>query len=395
MKILFLTTEDSTFWSHRLALALAAKAEGADVVVMTRSGRYCSLLEGAGLRIIRWNISRPSLNPFRELYSLFQVFRAYQCERPDLVHHVALKPIIYGGIAAHLVGSTPAINTITGLGLVFTSPSWPLVFLRFMLSLVLKLVCGFPNSRTIVQNEIDRELLLKKNIMQPSRAVVIPGFGVDTGQFAPRPEPMGIPVVMLPARMLWEKGVLEFVSAAKEIREKGISARMVLVGVPDPQNKGCISEACLKEWVRSGAVEWWGKRENMPETLSEANVVCLPSYREGIPKVLMEAAACGRAIVTTNAPGCSYVVRNGENGFLVPVKDSRALAAAISVLLQSPSLRKQMGAAGRKRAVLEFSEEQVISQTLHTYTEVLNRKWQKSDRPFPQKQEEREAVAQI
>jgi glycosyltransferase involved in cell wall biosynthesis len=199
---------------------------------------------------------------------------------------------------------------------------------------------------------------------------------------------------MFPARMLWEKGVLEFVAAAKEIREKGIPARMVLVGAPDPQNKGCVPEFRLNEWVRSGAVEWWGKRENMSETLSEASIVCLPSYREGIPKVLMEAASCARAIVTTDAPGCSHVVRNGDNGFLVPVRNSNALAAAISVLLQNQNLRNRMGKAGRERAVHEFSEERVIAQTLQTYTELLNRKWKKCDRQLPQKQEEREVVVQ-
>jgi len=342
---------------------------------MTRSGEYRPQLEKEGFRTIPWNISRPSLNPLREVYSFFQVLRAYRIEKPDLVHHIALKPIIYGGIAARFRGAIPSVNTVTGLGLVFTSSSPLMHVLRRILSTVLKWACRFPNSKVVVQNEDDRELLMNQRIAPAEQLVVIPGFGVNTKQFVPRPESEDTPVVMLPARMLWEKGVLEFVTAAKELRNRSIAARMVLVGAPDPFNKGCIPEVQLRAWAKSGVVEWWGQRDNMHEVLSQANVVCLPSYREGLPKVLLEAAACGRAIVTTNAPGCAHAVRNGENGFLVPVKDPQTLVTAISTLLQSPSLRRQMGAAGRKRVMCELSEEQIASQTLRIYAELMKGKW--------------------
>ena len=372
MKILFLTTEDSSFWSHRLALARAAKNEGAEVVIMTRSGKYHSRLEKEGFRIIPWKISRRSLNPIRELFSLMQVLKAYRLEQPDLVHHVAFKPIVYGGIAARLCGGISTVNTVTGLGPVFINSNPHMIFLRRLLTIVLKWVFRPVDCKVILQNGDDRDLLVKQRIAMRDKTVVIPGFGVDTDHFVPFPEPSGVPVVMLPARMLWEKGVGEFVAAASELRARGASVRMVLVGDPDPNNPGCINEAKLKEWVNSGDVEWWGQQENMPSVLCQSHVVCLPSYREGLPKVLLEASACGRAIVTTSTPGCSHAVRHGENGLLVPIKDSQSLAAAIFGLLGDKKLRTQMGARGRARAVHEFSDKLIARETLDVYQELFN-----------------------
>lgn len=372
MKILFLTTEDFSFWSHRLALARAAKKEGADVLIMTRSGEYRSRLEKEGFRIIPWRISRSSLNPFRELCSFLQVLKAYLLERPDLVHHIALKPIIYGGMAARFCGSIPAMHTVTGLGHAFINATRPMLVLRRVLSSVLAWVFSAPNCKIMVQNDDDRDFVVRERIALPEKTVVIPGFGVDIEKFVPRPESSDTPVVMLPARMLWEKGVREFVEAAAELHERGALVRMVLVGAPDVNNPGCIPETQLEEWAKSGVVEWWGQCDNMPPILCQSHVTCLPSYREGLPKVLLEAAACGRAIVTTNAPGCSAVVRHSENGVLVPIKDSQALATAILGLLQNDDLRRQMGAAGRERAVNEFSDERIARQVLEVYQELLN-----------------------
>jgi len=375
MKIVFLTTEDYSFLSHRLTLARAAKEAGAEVVIMTRSGRYRTHLEKEGFRIVPWQISRPSLNPLRELYSFFQVLRAYRRERPDLIHHVALKPIVYGCIAAWLCGRIPNVNTITGLGPVFTNSSAQMHLLRNALLSVFRWIFRPTNCRVILQNDDDRTLFARLKVSVEERTIVLPGFGVDTEHFRPIPEPAGTPVVMLPARMLKEKGVCEFVSAARHLKDWGVSARMVLVGAPDPRNLGCIAESQLREWEKTGVVEWWGHRHDMPFVLCQSNVVCLPSYREGLPKVLLEAAACGRAIVTTSAPGCADAVRHGENGLLVPIKDARALADAICTLLQNNDLRTKMGAAGRLRALREFSDERVARQTLEIYQRLMKGKW--------------------
>lgn len=372
MKILFLTTEDSSFWSHRLPLARAARDAGAEVVIMTRSGKYRSRLENEGFRIIPWKISRRSLNPIREIFSFLQVLRAYIREQPDLIHHVALKPIVYGGIAARLWGRICTVNSVTGLGPVFINSTPLMVFLKFVLTSALRWVFRASNCVAILQNEDDRDLFVKQKIAMRERTVVIPGFGVDTEHFQPFPEPPGVPIVMLPARMQWEKGVGEFVAAAGELRARGALARMVLVGSPDPNNPGCITETTLKEWVSDGAVEWWGHQENMASVLCQSQVVCLPSYREGLPKVLLEASACGRAVVTTDTAGCSYAVRHGDNGLLVPMKDSRALATAILSLLQDNKMRIEMGANGRTRAVNEFSDKLVAYQTLSVYQDLFN-----------------------
>ncbi len=375
MKLLFLTTDDSSFWSHRLTLVRVAKAGGADVVIMTRPGEHCSLLEKEGFRVIAWSISRKSLNPIRELRSFFQVLRTYRDERPDLVHHIALKPIVYGALAARLCGCIPAVNTVTGLGPVFTRTNLLSKVLQSLLIKVLALCFGAANGRVIVQNDDDRDLLLEKRIVAPEKNILIPGFGINTEQFVPCPEPKGEFLVILPGRMLWEKGVREFVEAAKELRKRGVVARMVLVGAPDPDNAGCIPESQLRRWAETGNVEWWGQQTDMPTIICRSHLVCLPSYREGLPKVLLEAGACGRAIVTTNAPGCSYVVKHGENGLLVPIRDSRALADAIQELLQDSSRRQQMGVLGRQRAAAEFSEARITRQMLDIYVELMNGRW--------------------
>jgi len=375
MKILFLTTDDQSFWSHRLTLARAAKEEGADVLIMVPSGEYRSRLEKEGFRIIPWSICRPSLNPFRELYSFLQVLKAYRLEQPDLVHHVALKPIVYGGMAARFCGRISAVHSIIGLGYAFISSSLPILVLRRVLLSVLGWIFSAPNCKVAVQNNDDRDFIVGERIVVAEKAVVVAGFGVDVETFVPRPEPSGTPVVMLPARMLWEKGVGEFVEAARKLREQGGLIRMVLVGAPDPNNPGCIPEEQLRVWLDTGNLEWWGLQDNMPSVLCRSHVVCLPSYREGLSHVLLEASACGRAIVTTSAPGCSDVVRHGENGLLVPIRDSQALATAIFDLLRNDDLRRQMGEAGRTRAVNEFSDKRMAGKMLEVYQELLSDKW--------------------
>ncbi|MGC1485365.1 MAG: glycosyltransferase family 4 protein [Candidatus Acidiferrum sp.] len=372
MKLLFLTTEESSFWSHRLALARTLRSQGVDVVIMTRAGEHRSRLEEEGFRVIPWSIARKSLNPVKELRSFFQVCKSYREERPDIVHHIALKPIVYGSLAARVCGCIPSVNTVTGLGPVFVRANLTSKVLRNVLVRFLRACFRAKNSRVILQNEDDRDLFLKAKIASAEKTTVIPGFGISTEQFVPSPEPDGDFVVMLPGRMLWEKGVREFVEAARELHKRCASLRMVLVGAPDPNNPGSIPERQLREWAESGNVEWWGQQTDMSRVLHHSHLVCLPSYREGLPKVLLEAGACGRAVVTTDAPGCSYVVQHGKNGLLVPIQDSRALVDAIHSLLLDRIRRLQMGMAGRERAVREFSEGKIARQTLEVYADLLN-----------------------
>lgn len=372
MKILFLTTDDGTFWSHRLALARAIKNEGTEVLIMTQPGDFCRRLEEEGFRIIPWNISRRSVKPLRELKSLLEVIRVYRRERPDLAHHVALKPIVYGSIASGLLSGIPVVNTITGMGPVFINSTIQMNILRWFLVAVLKQILKGENCRVICQNEADRTLLAELRILAFQKTSVIPGFGVDIERFIPRPEEEGIPIAMLPARLLWEKGVREFIGAAKQLRSQGAPVRMILVGKPDPNNPGCIPTSQIEAWVQSGAVEWWGHQEDMPAVLCRSHIVCMPSYGEGLPKVLLEAAACGRAIVTTRVPGCCEVVKHGENGFLIPARDSQAMAETILCLARDRSLRERLGAAGRAKVVKQYSDVEISRQIIAVYRELLS-----------------------
>lgn len=349
--------------------------KGAEVLVMTRVDQLDGALKQEGFTVIPWHIKRGSLNPFREIYSLIQVFAAYRRTRPDLVHHIAAKPIVYGGVAARYCGHLASVNTVTGLGHVFSSQTWKMGILRRLLLKLFRLAMGSETGRTIFQNYEDRDLLVQAGTVLGDRTFLIRGSGVNVNAFVPLPEPEGIPLVVLASRLLWEKGVGEFVEAAKTLRNQRVLARFVLVGESDPANPASIPEAQLIDWEKSGTVEWWRFRNDMPVVFAQSNLVCFPSYLEGLPKVLIEAAACGRAIVTTDVPGCRDVVRDGYNGLLVPARDAEALARALDILLKDPVLRENMGARGREIAVQDFSEDLVIEKTLAVYRELLGPRW--------------------
>jgi len=379
MKILYLVANDWYFWSHRLSLARAARDAGAEVFVMTRLHSLRERLEQERFRVIDWNISQGSLNPLRELLAFIQVLKVYREVRPDLVHHVAIKPAVYGGGAAQLCGHIPSVNTIAGLGSAFTSGTWKTRLVRPVLKVLLRLALNSPRSRTVFHNDEIRHASIGAGVVRLEQTVVIRGSGVDPEEFLPHPEPEGVPMVLLASRMLWEKGAGEFVSAAKILRSQGMAARFVLVGDSDPANPTSIPRDQLAGWAKSGGVEWWGYRSDMPQVFAQSNVVCLPSYyAEGMPKVLIEAASCARAIVACDVPGCRDVVRHGYNGLLVPARDADALARAISSLLSDSSLRSRFGAQGRDLVLREFSNEVIIRETYKVYEEVLGYPWPNS-----------------
>jgi glycosyltransferase involved in cell wall biosynthesis len=292
-------------------------------------------------------------------------------ERPALVHHVALKPIVYGTIAARLAKVRAIVNAPVGMGYVFSSPSWKARLIRPSIEFAYSLLMNPQGSCVIFENPDDHELLVSKGMVRQEQSVIIRGAGVDLKRFGVTPDPEGAPVVILPARMLWDKGTGEFAEAARMLKQQGTDARFVLVGDVDLGNLAAVPRAQLENWRDSGIVEWWGHRDDMPKVYAEANIVCLPSYREGLPKTLIEAAASGRPIVATDVPGCREVVRNGDNGLLVCAHDSIALADALRTLIDDRSLRQRMGAAGRKRAEAEFGVERVSAETLRIYEQML------------------------
>lgn len=373
-RILYIVSEDWYFCSHRLPLAVAAMQRGHDVAVATRVHEHGATIMAAGLSLIPLKMVRRGKNPLKEISSIWELYQIIRAERPDIVHLVALKPIVYGGIAARLAGVPHVVASIAGLGHVFTSRQFKAKLLRPVLSTLLRSLLNRPNVQVILQNPDDCNLMVAAKIVNRERTVLIRGAGVDVAAFAPTPECPGSPVVLLASRMLWDKGVKEFVTAADILRRRGTVARFILVGDPDLENPAAsVPEEQLRAWQEAGVVECWGRRSDMPNVLALAHVVCLPSaYGEGVPKVLLEAAACGRPIVTTDSPGCREVVRHGDNGLLIPVRSTVELADALQLLIENPELRQKMGARGREIAVTEFALEKVVAETIALYEELLN-----------------------
>tara|TARA_Y100001960_G_scaffold120171_1_gene128541 strand:- start:1553 stop:2686 length:1134 start_codon:yes stop_codon:yes gene_type:complete len=366
-KLLFVVTEDWYFVSHRLSLAMAACEAGYDVAVATRARQHVEMIQRAGVRVIPFELSRRAGNPVLELLRLLSLYRR---EHPDIVHHVALKPVFLGALAARLAGIPTQVNAVAGLGWLFISRSriarWMSLSIRWILARLL----NTPRCRVIVQNPNDAELLKEAGVTE-SNLRMIRGAGVDASEFSPSPESPEPICVVLASRILWDKGLSEFVQAARQLKKEGVKASFILVGNPDLDNPASVPEATLYAWQKEKVVEWWGHRDDMVAVFHAAHIVCLPSYREGLPKVLLEAAACGRPIVTTDVPGCREVVREGENGLLVPARNAQALSEALHCLIKNPELRAQMGLRSREIMLKDFSLEKVIAQTLSVYKELI------------------------
>jgi glycosyltransferase involved in cell wall biosynthesis len=370
-RLLFLITEDWYFWSHRLDLARAARDAGYDVSVATRVQDHGPRIEAERIRVIPISLERRSRRPFRELKAIHELRELYRREKPMIAHHVAMKPILYGAVAARAANVPVVVNAFAGLGSAFIGRSWTTAPFRAVLNKSLAWALAPPCATAVFQNEDDRSLFVAGRMIAANRTRIIRGAGVNLKVFHPQPVPASNPIVLLASRMLWDKGVGEFVEAARLLKSGGTKARFVLVGQSDSHNPTAIPPEQLNQWVRDGLVEWWGHREEMAGVLSEASIVVLPSYREGLPKVLLEAAACGRPIVASDVPGCREIVRPNVNGFLVAAKESTGLARAISNLLADPALRFSMGRKGRELVEQEYSAEGIARQTLNLYRELL------------------------
>lgn len=369
--LLFLVTVDWFFLSHFLDRAIAARNAGFEVVILVSPGSGAQKIQNAGLRVIPIKINRSSLNPLTTLVTLFKIVSIYRSEKPALVHHIALKPILLGSFAARLVGIRLIVNAVVGAGYIFTSNRWSAQILRPILKGLLKLLINPAGSKVVFENKDDRFTFVKEYKVRAEDAVLIRGAGVTPSNFKMANVTSELPIVVLVARMLWDKGVGEFVEAASSLKLRGHKARFVLIGDIDPDNRAAISKSQLEQWRNDGAVEWWVFRSDIAEVLSQASIACLPSYREGLPKSLLEALAAGLPCVTTDVPGCREVVRDGVNGLLVPPRDSGALARALEQLLIDPDMRQRMGQQGRQRVECEFSTELIVAQTLNLYYEML------------------------
>ncbi len=371
-KLLYLVSEDWYFVSHRLSLAFTAMEAGFDVSVATRVTHHGDDIRDAGLKLIPIELARASLNPLREVRAVGEINALVAREKPDVIHNVALKPVIYGARAARAAGVKGIVNALMGLGWVFSSDSPKALALRPFVREALRRASSAPGTRTIVQNVDDAALLADQKIASRESIRLIRGSGVNPAEYASDDAPFAEPLVVLPARLLIAKGVREFIKAAARLKAEGVKARFALVGEPDIDNPAAISREEILDAVLAGDVEHWGWRQDMPQVFAEASLVCLPTfYGEGVPKALIEAAASARAIVATDVPGCREIVRPGDNGWLVPPRDANALAIALRQAIAQPGLCAELGRRGRHIAEQEFSLDTVINETLAVYGELI------------------------
>ena len=330
---------------------------------------YEEKISELGIPFVPLPVDRRSLNPVADVKLFWTLYRWYRRERPDVVHHFTIKPVIYGSLAARLARVPRIVNTVTGLGYVFTSEAVGL--LRRLVEIQYRVALAAAHY-TFFQNSEDRLLFLERGIVRDEKAGLLPGSGVDTAHFAPRGEPDasrtdGPVVFLMIARLLRDKGLYEFVEAARRVRARYPRAEFQLLGARDDRNPTVVSAADVECWQSTGTVRWLGEVADVRDAISAADVVVLPSYREGTPRSLLEAAAMRKPLITTDAVGCREAVDDGVNGLLVPVRDSEALADAMITLYNDPDLRRRMGDAGRDKMVRQFEEKQVIAKVLARY----------------------------
>lgn len=372
MRIVFFANTDWYLYNFRLALARELAARGAEVVMMSPAGSYGERLKQAGFTWIPLRMNRRGLNPLEEVGVIREVYGIYRRVRPDLVHHFTIKPVVYGAIAARLAGVRAVVNAIAGLGYVFSSDAPRAAILRPFVRRFLRSALNGKSTRVVVQNSDDRAELLAHKLVTDAAIRLIRGSGVNTDLYAPRParSDHDPPRVLLATRLLRDKGVAEFVAAADIVRRSGGTALFLMAGAPDPGNPSAVSGEEIEEWHRRGSVVALGHVDNMRELLGSVDIVVLPSYREGVPRILIEAASAGLPVVATDVPGCREIVEHDVNGLLVAPRNAGELAAAIGRLLADPDLRRQMGNRGRDKVIAEFDERIVIRRTIDVYQEL-------------------------
>ena len=370
-KLLIVVNDDSFFMSHRLPIAVAALRKGFAVHIAAPFTMYKEKIIELGFKAHPLKIDRKSYGIISNFQIFLQLLRLFNSIKPDIVHLVTIKPVIIGGIVARLSKVPSVVAAISGLGHIFIERGKIAVLRQWIIGIFYKFSLRHINIKVIFQNEEDRSLIIKLSKIRKKNTILIPGSGVDLNLFQPTPAPKGKKIVLLAARMLVEKGVTEFVEAANIINHKKNVARFVLVGNPDPGNPSSIPINQIEEWQEKGVVEWWGSSQDMPKIFSQCNIVVLPSYREGLPKVLSEAAACGRPVITTDVPGCKDAILNKSTGLLVPSKNSKELANAIKLLIENSILCEDMGKKARHFAERNFDIKDICSAHLQTYEALI------------------------
>jgi glycosyltransferase involved in cell wall biosynthesis len=374
MKLILFANTDWYLYNFRRSLALAAQRAGYELLLISPPGPYGEKLRALGLRWESVPMDRRSLNPLREAALLLHLRQLFRRERPALVHGFTIKCAVYGSLAARLAGVPTRVNAVAGMGYVFTSDDVKARLLRPLVRTLMHAALGGRDARLVLQNPDDVALFERAGFIDRAHIRLIPSSGVDCSRFiarsgeCDRARPMR---VLLAARLLWDKGVAEFVAAARRLHREGRSIHFLLAGDPDPGNPATVGEQTVRNWVDEGVLEWLGHVDDMPALFASVDAMVLPSYREGLPKGLIEAAACALPLVTTDVPGCREVVTDGIDGLLVPARDFEALANAIARLQDDPALARRLGLAAREKVLEKYDEQIVIERTMAVYAELL------------------------
>jgi glycosyltransferase involved in cell wall biosynthesis len=372
LKALFVANTDWYLYNFRIALAEALRDQGVEVVLVCPPAEHTALLRERGFRVVDWRLDRGSLTPLRELAALKRLWRIFRTERPDMVHNFTIKPDVYGTLLGRLSGVRYIVNSWTGLGFPFEPGRGAKAF-RYFLTPIMRFALRSRQVWNIFQNQENLDELASAGIVRRDRSVLVQGSGVSTERFAPPDSPRGTddaPNVLMTARLLRDKGVREFVEAARKLRFSGSQARFMLAGSPDETNRQAVSAAELEAWRDEGIVEFLGQRDDLPALMHAADIGVLPSYHEGLSRFLLEAAASGLPLVASDIEGCRPIVHDGVNGILVPPRNVDALAEAISRLAGDGSLRKTYGDASRALVMERFSDERNIQEIFDVYRRI-------------------------
>ena len=368
-KILYVANTSWYLYNFRLSLMQTMQRLGWQVVAVAPRDRFSERLEDQGLKFVDLAMDRKGTNPLPDLRLLHRLWLLYRLEGPDLVHHFTIKPTVYGSLAAQWARGKGVVNSITGLGYIFIRGGAIRQIAKFLYRCALR-----PPAETIFENSQDRDFFLENSLINFNQAHLIYGTGVDMdffdGAATANDHPETVTFLCL-GRMLWDKGIDEFVRAAEEVRKRNLAVRFVLLGGSDPGNPAAVPPTGLEARQAQGQVEWVDHVDDVRPYLTQAQVVVLPSYREGFPKSLLEAAAMGKPLIATDVPGCCDIVAHGVNGLLVPARDPHKLAQAMLALAGNPTLRVAMGRAGRALVKELFDETIVIRKTLGVYARVL------------------------
>jgi glycosyltransferase involved in cell wall biosynthesis len=372
--ILILVSDLGSFISNRLQIAKAAKKKGyiIHVAYFEKGKGKNSVLIKNGLKFHSLNIKRGFSNPFKEMYSFYKIFKLFKIINPNLVHLITIKPYLYGGIISRLTKVDAVLVAVAGMGSLFITKNLFSFLLKKILFLLFKISFSHSNQKIILQNLEDKKLLVNWKVLKPSKAIIFRGSGVNLNKFKYSSEiKTKKPIICFIARLIYHKGIIEFINAAKLLKKKGVNANFWIVGDLDKENPSALKEADVSELKKNSFINFKGYKMNIVTIYRNSHIICLPSYREGLSLTLIQAAAAGRAVVTTNVAGCRDAIIPNKTGYLVPVKNSNLLAKKLEFLIKNYKIRNKMGRAGRKLAEKHFDINKIVNQHLNVYDELL------------------------